>query len=387
MKPNGTVHPAAELFPMLGAREMRELADDISTNGLRHAIILLPDGTLLDGRNRLAACELVGVKPTFTIYHGDNPIGVVMSENVKRRHLTEGQKGMLAVDLLPLYEQEAEKRMLAGVANPPADRQEGSRREREAVSQAAADVGTSGRTVARSKRVATDAPDLAAKVRAGELAVDRAERELKKREQQKRENERQAEAEAQSALTFDLRVGDFRDVLEDLADDSVDLILTDPPYGEGANDLYWHLGEFASRKLKPGGSLVAYCGQATLGDVLDRLSDNLRYWWTLALTHSSGPQQLPGKWVMVRWKPIVWFVKGHRDGRRYVDDVVTGSPPRKDLHEWAQGVDEVKPLIERLTEAGGLIVDPFAGSGSFGHAANDLGRHFIGADTPDRRAT
>lgn len=189
-----------------------------------------------------------------------------------------------------------------------------------------------------------------------------------------------AEIEESGGLTFQIRGGDFQSSLGNLEEGSVDLVMTDPPYGEAATQLYGRLAEWASEKLKPGGSLVAYCGQATLGDVLAAMSPHLKYWWCMALTHSALPQQLPGKWVQVRWKPLVWFVKERRATKHYIDDVIVGTPPRKDLHEWAQGVDEVRPIIESLTEAGELVVDPFAGSGSFGRAANACGRHFIGAD-------
>lgn len=189
-----------------------------------------------------------------------------------------------------------------------------------------------------------------------------------------------AEIEQSGGLQFEIRSGDFQSVLAGLDSGSVDLVLTDPPYGDAATDLYGSLAEWAAEKLKPGGSLVAYCGQATLGDVIAAMSPHLKYWWCMALTHSAMPQQLPGKWVQVRWKPLVWFVKDRRATKHYIDDVIVGTPPRKDLHEWAQGVDEVRPIIESLTEAGELVVDPFAGSGSFGRAANACGRHFIGAD-------
>lgn len=189
-----------------------------------------------------------------------------------------------------------------------------------------------------------------------------------------------AEIEQSGGLKFEIRSGDFESVLARLDSGSVDLVLTDPPYGDAATDLYGRLAEWAAEKLKPGGSLVAYCGQATLGDVIAAMSPHLKYWWCMALTHSAMPQQLPGKWVQVRWKPLVWFVKDRRATKHYIDDVIVGTPPRKDLHEWAQGVDEVRPIIESLTEAGSLVVDPFAGSGSFGRAANACGRHFIGSD-------
>ena len=185
---------------------------------------------------------------------------------------------------------------------------------------------------------------------------------------------------AQLGTTFDIRRGNFQDVLADVQDGSVDLVVTDPPYGDNFTQLYEDLAKWASAKLKPGGSLVAYVGQANLPDVLSVMGRHLRYWWTLALVHKHGAQQLPGKWVMIEWKPVVWFVKDHRSGRLYVADRMSGSKPRKDLHEWAQGVDEVSYLIEQLTEAGQLVVDPFAGSGSFGYAALELGRHFIGAE-------
>lgn len=181
-------------------------------------------------------------------------------------------------------------------------------------------------------------------------------------------------------LTPEVRAGDFRDVLADLPDGSVDLILTDPPYGDAAVPSYHALAEFAARKLKPGGSLICYTGQSILPDVYAALGEHLRYWWTIKLDHQHGGQQLPGKWVMVEWKPIVWYVRDNRAGTDYVADGLRGSRPDKTAHEWAQGIEEVGYLIEQLTQPDHLVVDPFAGSGAFGRMALDLGRRFIGAD-------
>jgi site-specific DNA-methyltransferase (adenine-specific) len=178
----------------------------------------------------------------------------------------------------------------------------------------------------------------------------------------------------------DIRAGDFREVLADVADGSVSLILTDPPYGDESVTNYADVAAFAARVLKPGGSLICYAGQATLPEVLTAMTEHLRYWWTLALEHNHGGQQLPGKWVMVEWKPVIWMVKDHREGRLYVADRIRGTQPDKISHEWAQGVEEVFYLIEQLTAPGDLICDPFAGSGAFGKAALELSRRFVGAD-------
>jgi site-specific DNA-methyltransferase (adenine-specific) len=204
------------------------------------------------------------------------------------------------------------------------------------------------------------------------------------RKQDKRHVEDAARAGADESVPT-IRTGRFQDVLEDIPDGSVDLIVTDPPYGPKYNDAYLDLAEWAARKLKPGGSCIAYAGQSNLPDVLSVMSKHLRYWWTLALMHKHGAQQLPGKWVMVEWKPVVWFVREARNNKSYVADRMTGSKPRKDLHEWAQGVDEVCYLIEQLTQPGDLVVDPFAGSGSFGYAALSMGRKFIGAESGDHK--
>ena len=59
------VHPVAALFPMLADDEIEELAADIKARGLLQPIVLDAEGRVLDGRNRLAACEIAGVEPTF----------------------------------------------------------------------------------------------------------------------------------------------------------------------------------------------------------------------------------------------------------------------------------------------------------------------------------
>lgn len=90
------VHPLADLFPMLDERELGALADDIKANGLRESIKVTADGTLVEGRNRLEACELAGVEPRFETVDGD--IGdLIVSANIMRRHMTKGQIAILAV--------------------------------------------------------------------------------------------------------------------------------------------------------------------------------------------------------------------------------------------------------------------------------------------------
>jgi ParB-like chromosome segregation protein Spo0J len=79
------VHPAAAVFPEIAATDLQALADDIKQNGLVHPIMRTPDGVIIDGRNRLKACEIAGVEPRFEDYTGSNPVGFIVSSNLKRR--------------------------------------------------------------------------------------------------------------------------------------------------------------------------------------------------------------------------------------------------------------------------------------------------------------
>jgi ParB-like nuclease domain len=48
----------------------RSLRRDIKARGLLQPIVLDAEGRVLDGRNRLAACEKAGIEPMFETYAG-----------------------------------------------------------------------------------------------------------------------------------------------------------------------------------------------------------------------------------------------------------------------------------------------------------------------------
>jgi 16S rRNA G966 N2-methylase RsmD len=187
---------------------------------------------------------------------------------------------------------------------------------------------------------------------------------------------------------LDMRYGDFREVLGDVEPGSVTLVLTDPPYPTQYLPLWDALGDWSCTALISGGSLIAYCGQSILPQALRRLEPHLRYWWTIALIHGQS-QMLPGKWVSVGWKPLVWFVREGRGTETMLADTVSGGSPRKtvptgDDGSWAQSVDALEPIISALSAPGDLIVDPFGGSGTVGLAALRFNRRFIGAELNER---
>jgi 16S rRNA G966 N2-methylase RsmD len=404
-------HPAADLFPMLDGDELQSLADDIAVNGLMEPLTLYDDPdlgvTLLDGRNRLAACRLAVVEPATKYYDGPDPVRFVVSENIHRRHLTTGQRAMLALDMEELYaEQAALAKVRAGqefgrgssqkdplpemesAEKLEADLPQAIGRAPQARDRAATTTGTSGRAVAQAKRVAKQAPDLAKKVKTGELALDAAEKQAKRRQAQQQEQAAR-EIMLESELSADaegghwrLLHGDFRQRLADLPDGCIDLIVTDPPYPAEFLPLWADLAEHAHRLLSDQGILVALTGQVFLDRVIGHLSGHLNYAWCYVQPLPGANSRIMGQHILQTWKPWLAYTKGTWPAGRidWHPDTLDPSTRNKDQYRWAQGAEPAEYLITELCPPGGTVVDPFAGSGAFGKAALALGRRFIGAD-------
>ena len=151
-------HPLAECFPMLSNPELQELADDIKVNGLRQNIVVY-EGQILDGRNRYAACQVVGfpIENAITQFEGRDPVEYVISANLRRRHLDVAQRAMIAEQL--------------ATATVGGDHSTNSTNG-VSIGQVAKqmNVGTTSITTARAIRKAD--PEVAADVKAGKIGLN-----------------------------------------------------------------------------------------------------------------------------------------------------------------------------------------------------------------------
>jgi len=142
------IHPAAELFPRMSESELRELGTDIKKNGMTSPMLLWPgdDGkySLLDGRNRLDAMELVGIETVgkdgklpkqiapgiydalgtagveqIKLYKSSDPYNLVLSLNIHRRHLTAEQKRELIAKLIKQTPNKSDRRIAKQTKTSP----------------------------------------------------------------------------------------------------------------------------------------------------------------------------------------------------------------------------------------------------------------------------
>lgn len=96
------IHPVANLFPVMSEDEYRALRDDIAENGLRECVVFWKN-KLVDGRNRLRACEELGIEASESELDDDvDPVAYVISANLHRRQLKTSQRAMCAAKLAGL---------------------------------------------------------------------------------------------------------------------------------------------------------------------------------------------------------------------------------------------------------------------------------------------
>jgi len=217
--------------------------------------------------------------------------------------------------------------------------------------------------------------------------------------------------------------------MRELEDESVDLILTDPPYDtlekwrnmgtttrlkdskQSSNEWFPTLTFDELKKvfvesyrvLRKGTDCFVMCDEET-GDALKPILRDIGYelrksliWWKVGkqvdincekcghhVTHTNKPG-VPGMGYPFRsqWEMILHARKGKRPApeNRSIRNVLpmpwiksgTAYPTEKP-------VELLEILIKQCSDAGELVVDPFAGSGSCGEAAFNLGREFLGFD-------
>lgn len=178
-------HPYADKFPMLSDPELDELAESIRAVGLLHPIVVTTDGLILDGRNRLEACNRAEVEADVEVYDGDDYAEFVIASNVARRNMSTGARAMSTALVLD------------------AD----GRRENGRWKRGSVDIGESANTATdwrhRLKEcgiVLDHCPALAQQVVTGDLALDAAYRQaLDARDAERRKLEQAERIAAEEA--------------------------------------------------------------------------------------------------------------------------------------------------------------------------------------------
>jgi len=194
--------------------------------------------------------------------------------------------------------------------------------------------------------------------------------------------------------------GDCLDELKKLETDSVDLVLTDPPYKVSQNygggidaDNLKNVSNILrtfpeiSRVLKPGKMFVCFYDNRILPFLFEAIKGtDLVYRKSIFLYRRWGNAHRWMGWMQTT-DPICFFVKG-TDKPFYKNEIVgkvkhdcyiKNKPETESTHHPAQKPLEIlEDIITWCSTEGDLVLDPYAGSGSTYIACENLNRNFIG---------
>lgn len=162
------------VFPSFhGDQEFLELVESIKIEGLLEPIVIW-QGKIVDGRHRHLACKEARVQPEYTHLPDDWSFEKVKSRvvalNVLRRHLTAGQRALVAAALANMT-----------LGGDRKSNQSANSHSDTSLQDAADQMSVGRRTVVTAKDVKRDAPDLAEKVNRGEMSLNAADTERRKR--------------------------------------------------------------------------------------------------------------------------------------------------------------------------------------------------------------
>jgi ParB family chromosome partitioning protein len=393
----------------LNAEKVAELAESIAQVGLLQPIGVRPDGTLVYGYHRLEACKQLGwTEIPAVVVDGDDLHAELaeISENLIRNELTLLERAEHLARMRAVYERLYPN--ARGVGRPAKN----SATVAAFSEWAAAQAGLAQRTIRHYVQLAESlAPEVRDAIRRTPIANDGAElkslaslepskqravaeliasravssvreatRELARREALHRESA----GELPTGIA--IRHGDFREVLGDLRG-QVDAIITDPPYLSEYIPLYGELAKLAAELLRPHGVLVVMTPHLHLPEVVNCMTPHLRYRWICTYYMGDTKANVSAAKIATSWKPLLVFTRYDAENLRFVcSDYFsaahnTADGVQKELHHWQQSLDGFIQIVERFTEPGELVVDPFLGSGTTAVACLRLGRQFVGCDT------
>jgi DNA modification methylase len=374
-----------KLIPPLTKEEFEQLEKNCKAEGIREPVITW-NGYIIDGHNRYEIANKHNlffntIEKTFV---DENEVKEWMILNqFGRRNLSNYQRSVLALQLEDVFKTKAKEKQEKGI-NQFSLIQKSEEPSIVTIKEVAKVANVSHDTIAKVKIIQEKAPEeIKAKLITGDVSINQVYQEIKKEEKkEQKENERKqlAELGAKKEIEIDFRLGDFEDVFNDIPNGSIDCIITDPPYPYEFIDCWSKLSRFAKRVLKPNGYCIAYSGQMYLPEVMQRMSENLDYYWTFAVYHEGQTQIVNGINLMCRWKPVLIFQNGKKKIENTFQDYFISESREKTGHDWQQSKSGVAYLIEMFTKPNDLILEPFAGSGTTMIVAKQKNRRIIGAE-------
>lgn len=197
--------------------------------------------------------------------------------------------------------------------------------------------------------------------------------------------------------------GDCMSYLPSMVDNSVNLTLTDIPYGEvnradnglrtlskgGADELTFDLDKFLEELYRvTNGTIIIFCGKQQMSNIhrffqekQDRHQGTVRQ----LIWEKSNPSPMNGQHIYLSGiENAVWFKKRGSVFNAHCKNTVFKYPcGRSKIHPTEKNHDLLKELITDNSNEGDIVFDPCCGSGSHLLVAKQCGRKYLGIELDD----
>jgi DNA modification methylase len=168
-------------------------------------------------------------------------------------------------------------------------------------------------------------------------------------------------------------------IFDKIPDESIKVVVLDPPYAKQYLNLYIDILPHIYRILQKGGSYFAIIPHYAMPEIIAETSKFLKWRWIICMNQEKGNKHARMRiGIQVLWKPIGWWVKGAYRHKGFMRDMFF-CEREKTLHGWQQSLSWASYCLQ-VTSPGDIVLDPFMGTGTVGVACKKLGRNFIGIE-------
>lgn len=184
--------------------------------------------------------------------------------------------------------------------------------------------------------------------------------------------------------------GDCLEVMKEIPDRSVDLVLTDPPYGMnykkciGDESIKLFLDSLPGiyRVLRDDKFFVTYLSPIFLYEIITEAKrTGFIYRWVGFNYYPNMFKQKPQPLGYNRYDMFLILSKGNAKKTAYMKDVVhILMDKNKPIHPHQKPRKALEKLIKTTTSIRDIVLDPFVGSGEVCVVAKEMGRAYIGIE-------